>query len=205
MKFGKRQKKAPDAEPGAPGPDPVADPAPEPVATAPEPPVAPSDPPFAASWTMPVQDAAPVAEPDPEPPEPEPPAAEPEVATHEEPVVEGEAFELFTDEPPPPPETLQVHQHQPPPPPPEPMPFPVAEQPVAVVSPGAAAAPVTTLGDAGEAYASGHAAGPSHASGPGPSWQEPVMELANERPELIVGAAFAGGLLAAMILRRIAS
>ena len=29
------------------------------------------------------------------------------------------------------------------------------------------------------------------------------MELANERPELVVGAAFAGGLLAAMILRRL--
>ena len=29
------------------------------------------------------------------------------------------------------------------------------------------------------------------------------MELAGERPELVVGAAFAGGLLAAMILRRL--
>jgi hypothetical protein len=85
------------------------------------------------------------------------------------------------------------------------MPFPVAEQPVAVVSPGAAAAPVTPLGEAGQAFASGHAAGPSHGPGPGPSWQEPVMELANERPELVVGAAFAGGLLAAMILRRLAN
>ena len=56
-------------------------------------------------------------------------------------VVEGEAFELFTDEPAGrPPETLHVHQHHTRPrPPPEPMPFPVAEQPVAVVSPGAAA------------------------------------------------------------------
>jgi len=202
MKFGKRQKKDADADPGAPGPDPVAaDQAPEPVAAAPEPPVAAPDSPFAASWTAPAQ-PAPVAE-----PEPEPPAVEPDFATHDEPVVEGEAFELFTDEPHAPPETLHVEQHQPPPAPPEAMPFPVAEQPVAVVSPDAAAVPVTTLGEAGAAFASGHAAGPSHAysSPPTPSWQEPVMELANERPELVVGAAFAGGLLAAMILRRIAS
>lgn len=185
MKFGKRQKKGPDADPGAPGPDPVAaDHAPAPVAEAP----------------------APIAEPEPEPEaEPEPPSAEPEPTVHEEPVVEGEAFELFTDDPPAPAETLQVHQHAPPPPPPEPMPFPVAEQPVAVVSSGAAAAPVTTLGEAGQAFASGHAAGPSHGPTPGPSWQEPVMELANERPELVVGAAFAGGLLFAMILRRLGS
>jgi len=199
MKFGKRQRKGPDADLGAPGPDPVADVAPEPVAVpVVEPHVeapAPSESPFAASWTVPAQpEPAPLAEPE---PEPEPPAMEPEPAIHDEPVVEGEAFELFTDEPPAPPETLQVHQHAPPPPPPEPMPFPVAEQPVAVVSPGAATAPVTTLGDSGEAFASGHAAAP------GPSWQEPVMEIANERPELVVAAAFAGGLLAAMILRRL--
>jgi hypothetical protein len=77
------------------------------------------------------------------------------------------------------------------------MPFPVAEQPISVVAPGPGPAPVTTLGDSGEAFASGHAAAP------GPSWQEPVMELANERPELAIAAAFAGGLLAAMILRRL--
>jgi hypothetical protein len=98
-----------------------------------------------------------------------------------EPVVEGEAVEL-----PAPPETGD-----------DPMPFPVAAEPVAVVTPGPGPAPVTTLGDSGEAFASGHAAAP------GPSWQEPVMELANERPELVVAAAFAGGILAAMILRRL--
>jgi hypothetical protein len=202
MKFGKRQKKGADADPGAPGPDPVA----APVAEAPAPPE-PHESPSAATWTVPAEPAAapvaaPVAEPEPEPAFAEP---EPEPTVHEEPVVEGEAFELFTDEPPAPPEALQVHQHQPPPPPPEPMPFPVAEQPVAVVSSGAGAPPVTTLGDAGQAFASGHAAGPSHGPTPGPSWQEPVMELANERPELVVGAAFAGGLLFAMILRRLGS
>jgi hypothetical protein len=65
------------------------------------------------------------------------------------------------------------------------------------VTPGAGPAQTSTLGDSGEAFASGHAAAP------GPSWQEPVMELANERPELVVAAAFAGGVLAALILRRL--
>ncbi|HWI07989.1 MAG TPA: hypothetical protein VNT54_10780 [Solirubrobacteraceae bacterium] len=108
-------------------------------------------------------------------------------APAEEPVVEGEAVEL------PAPEFHQPEQ------PGGQMPFPVGEQPVAVVTPGAASAPVTSLGESGEAFASGHAAAP------GPSWQEPVMELANERPELVVAAAFAGGVLAAMILRRLGS
>jgi len=115
----------------------------------------------------------------------------PEATTEAEaqPVVEGEAVELPGYEPPVPPRVTQ--------PGPDPMPFPVAEQPVTVVTPGPEPAPVTTLGESGEAYASGHAAAP------GPSWQEPVMELANERPELVVAAAFAGGLLAALILRRL--
>jgi hypothetical protein len=104
-------------------------------------------------------------------------------AARDEPVVEGEAVEL-----PAPPTTGG-----------DPMPFPVAGEPVAVVTPGAAPNPVTTLGDSGEAFASGHAAAP------GPSWQEPVMEMANERPELVVAAAFVGGVLAALILRRLGS
>ena len=124
--------------------------------------------------------------------EPPPPAEPPYV----DPVVEGEAVELPAAEPPAP------EFHQPVPlthrePAPTPLPYPIADQPVAAVSSTGAAAPVASLGDAGEAYASGHAAGP------GPSWQEPVMELANERPELVVAAAFAGGVLAAMILRRL--
>jgi len=68
---------------------------------------------------------------------------------------------------------------------------PYFEPPVRPTPQGSAPAPDPT------AFASGHAAAP------GPSWQEPMMELANERPELAVGAAFAGGLLAAMILRRL--
>lgn len=191
MKFGKRQPKQPkDADAGAPA-----------VAT-----VAADSEPVAEPMTLPDAPAAaaPVAEPVP-PIEP-PPAVAPEPPPPEEPVVEGEAFELFTDDPPAAdsvaPPSFAVHQHQPPPAP-ESMPFPVAEQPVAVVTPEQAAVPVTPLGDAGEAFASGHAAGPGPGPGPGPSWQEPVMELANERPELVVGAAFAGGLVAALILRRL--
>jgi hypothetical protein len=42
-----------------------------------------------------------------------------------------------------------------------------------------------------------------HAAEPPADPLQPVKELAAERPELVVGAAFAGGILAAMILRRL--
>jgi hypothetical protein len=123
----------------------------------------------------------------------EPSAHEPE-STYEEPVVEGEAVELPIEHVPAqafePATAHAVRQ-------PRDMPFPVADEPVAVVTADGEPTQVSSLGDAGEAYASGHA--PT----PGPSWQEPVMELANERPELVVAAAFAGGVLAALILRRL--
>lgn len=151
--------------------------------------------------------APPAKQPLPPVPESPPPVAEHEVpgapageelpVVHAEPVVEGEAYEVFSDEPP---ETLTVHQHEPAPAPLRP---PVAEQPVSVVTPGPGPAPVTTLGDSGQAFASGHAA--DRAAAPGASWREPMMELADERPELVVAAAFVGGLLAAMILRRLGS
>ncbi len=130
---------------------------------------------------------------------PEAPAAYDEPVADEEPAVEGEAVELPATEP-------AAPVHEPPLPPsgrraaatPDPMPFPVADEPVAVVTPGSGAtAPVMPLGESGAAFASGHAAAP------GASWQEPLMELADERPELVVAAAFAGGILAAMILRRL--
>lgn len=113
-----------------------------------------------------------------------------------EPVVEGEAVELPPVEPANPiyeplvPLTLQGAAA---------MPDPVADQPISAVEAAgpAGAAAVSALSDSGEAFASGHAAAP------GPSWQEPLMALADERPELVVGAAFAGGILAAMILRRL--
>jgi hypothetical protein len=127
-----------------------------------------------------------------------PPAPADEPVAYDEPVVEGEAVELPVEhvpapayEPPAPVEHARPASER--------MPFPVADEPVAVVTPGPEPAPVTSLGDSAEAYASGHAAAP------GPSWQEPVLEIANERPELVVAAAFAGGVLAALILRRLGS
>jgi hypothetical protein len=78
-----------------------------------------------------------------------------------------------------------------------PMPFPVAEEPVLVYTSESDSAAVSPLSETGAAHASGHAPGTS------PSWPEPVLELAAERPEVVVGAAFAGGLLLAMILRRL--
>jgi hypothetical protein len=77
------------------------------------------------------------------------------------------------------------------------MPFPVAEEPVLVYTSGSESPAVTPLAETGAAYASGHAPGTS------PSWPEPVLALANEKPEVVVGAAFAGGFLLAMILRRL--
>lgn len=191
MKFGKRRQDAdvPDAQDA---PVSVTDSAP---------------PPAPDRWTVPAgEQPAPAAEPpDDEPFFHEPPVPSDEPVYHQEPVVEGEAVELPSEGPtapvfePPvdtpvfePPVPLTVHQPQP-----EPLPYPQAEQPVRVVTPGPGPDPVTTLGDSGEAFASGHAAAP------GPSWQEPVMVLAYERPEYAVAAAFAGGVLAAMILRRL--
>jgi len=196
MKFGKRSEGddagvtgegVSDSSTSPPAPE-----APEP----PEPPLppVPSEPPLPPVPESPppvTEQEVPVAEQE----APGSPAGEELPVTHVEPVVEGEAYEVFSDEPPQP---VTVHQHVPPPPPESaPMPFPVAEQPISVVTPGAGPAPVTTLGDSGEAFASGHAAGP------GSSWQEPAREIAQERPELVVAAAFAGGVLAAMILRRL--
>ena len=109
------------------------------------------------------------------------PVAEPLI--YAEPVVEGEAVELPASEP-----VRPIYE-----------PAVPASQPVSVAGSASRAgpAPVASLADSGEAFASGHAAAP------GPSWQEPLIELANERPEVVVGAAFAGGILAAMILRRL--
>lgn len=195
MKFGKRRQDAdaPDAQ-DAPVSD--ADAAP---------------PPADDRWSVPVAQHPAAAAPTTaeEPFFHEAPVAGDDPVYHQGPVLEGEAVELPADEPtapvfePPspdrsafdPPVPLTVQRPQP-----EATPFPHAQQqPVTVITPGPGPDPVTTLGDSGEAFASGHAAGP------GPSWQEPVMELANERPELVVAAAFAGGVLAALILRRLGS
>ena len=190
MKFGKRSD-SDDADPAGTGSGDAAASSP----AEPLPPVPDSPPPVAEHEVAP----APVAEYE----TPGSPTGEELPVAHVEPAVEGEAYEIPSDEPSSPSspsETPTVHQHEPAPEPPSgSMPLPVAEQPISVVTPGPGPAPVTTLGDSGEAFASGHAAAP------GPSWQEPVMELANKRPELAVAAAFAGGVLAAMILRRLGS
>jgi hypothetical protein len=77
------------------------------------------------------------------------------------------------------------------------LPFAVADEPIAVATSRPGPDPVSRLGDTGEAFATGQA------SAAAPGWQEPLMELAQERPELLVAGAFTGGLLLAMILRRL--
>jgi hypothetical protein len=144
-------------------------------------------------------DAEPVAEPTgaTAPPPPGPAPAGPPVVSGQPPadeteaIVDADAVEL------PPAEAPVAHTppaaaHMPPA-----TPFPVAEEPVAVASSGPASERVTPLGEAGSFYASGHAHGTA------PSWPEPVIALAAERPEVVVGAAFVGGLLFAAILRRL--
>jgi hypothetical protein len=180
MKFGKRSGSDDAGAPGASVVGSFASPPDPPLPPPPGAPPMPERPPPVAEHEVPG-----VGDPGAVPPVEELPVV------HAEPVVEGEAYELTADEPP---ETLTVHQHEPAP---RPAPAVLAEQPVSVVTPGPGPAPVTTLGNSGAAFASGHAAGPP------PSWQEPMQELAAERPELVVAAAFAGGLLAAMILRRL--
>jgi hypothetical protein len=197
MKFGKRGDSDAAGPPGASVGDPFA-PAPPPPPHTPDPPGAPlppvpDQPPPVAEHDVPVEPMTVEQE------APGSPAGEELPVVHAEPVVEGEAYEVFADEPEPPPALEVQHVEPEPPRAPAAMPSPVAEQPISVVTAGPGPAPVTTLRDSGEAFASGHAAAP------GPSWQEPVMEIANERPELVVAAAFAGGLLAAMILRRLGS
>ncbi|MGH2898085.1 MAG: hypothetical protein ACRDMZ_05375 [Solirubrobacteraceae bacterium] len=157
---------------------------------------APPPAPVADSWTVPAEQP-PYEPPAPAAYEPQPadePVREPEGLAYEEPAVEGEAVELTVEHVPAaayePPVPLTIEQ-------PDPMPFPAADQPAPVAATDGEPDPVGLLGDAGEVFASGHAAAP------GPSWQEPVIALADERPEIVVGAAFAGGVLAAMILRRL--
>jgi hypothetical protein len=132
-----------------------------------------------------------------------PPAPPPAVEDGGDAVVEGDAVELPAEAPAAeaymPPTAAQAAASSPPttayvaPVPP----FPVAEEPVAVVSPESETGGVAPLGEAGPFYASGHAHGTA------PSWPEPVLQLAAERPEIVVGAAFAGGILLAAILRRL--
>jgi hypothetical protein len=104
-----------------------------------------------------------------------------------EPVVEGEAVELTGSapaaEPAARPVPLTIHEppvrHDAPPPPSNP-----------IVDVSGAPSPTAPSFD-------------GHAHEPPADPLEPIRALADARPELVVGAAFAGGILAAMILRRL--
>ncbi|HUR83847.1 MAG TPA: hypothetical protein VMY78_00755 [Solirubrobacteraceae bacterium] len=178
MKLGKRRKRA----------EPVAEPAGVMAASAEPVPV---------KWSV-AEDPAPA---DAEPVPPAEPYAQPEPDT----IVDAEAVELPAEPGAEAPAPVQPETRYVPPPAPAAaymapaaaMPLPAAEQPVRVASSDAGRSGATPLSDAGSAYASGHPGGTS------PSWPEPVMQLADERPEVVVGAAFAGGLLIAAILRRL--
>lgn len=114
----------------------------------------------------------------------EAPASEAEAAAPE-PVVEGEAVELTgapsSPEPSARPLPLTIHEPSPDPPPP-------------------AASPIVDVSGAASTTAPSY---DGHAAGPRADPLQPVKALAAERPELAVGAAFAGGVIAAMILRRL--
>lgn len=121
----------------------------------------------------------------------------PPPAPSEEPIVDADAVELPLEEEAPP------FERPVPAAAPDAAPAAAAVgEPVAVVSgepeAPARAAAVTPLAEAAS-DATGHGAGALAAS----DWREPLERLADERPEAVVGAAFAGGLLAAMILRRL--
>jgi hypothetical protein len=132
------------------------------------------------------------------PPSPEPgpqswavsDSAAPPAASDPDPVVEGEAVELPSEAP------VAEAVAEAPAPAPVP-PVPVGVEPVAVVTSGPEPGGTVPLAEAAPYYASGHAPGTA------PSWPEPVMALAAERPEAVVGAAFVGGILLAVILRRL--
>ncbi|HEV7882437.1 MAG TPA: hypothetical protein VGO81_02650 [Solirubrobacteraceae bacterium] len=117
-------------------------------------------------------------------------SAAPPAASVPDPVVDGEAVELPSDTP------VAEAVAEAPAPAPVP-PVPVGVEPVAVVTSGPEPGGTAPLAEAAPYYASGHAPGTA------PSWPEPVMALAAERPEAVVGAAFVGGILLAAILRRL--
>jgi hypothetical protein len=101
-------------------------------------------------------------------------------APEPEPVVDSDAVELPGGAPPTPEPAAR------------PVPLTIASAPVPPPrTPAADDAPA--LAEAAAAY-DGHAADPL---------LDPLKVIAAERPELVVGAAFAGGILAAMILRRL--
>ena len=118
----------------------------------------------------------------------EPPApAEPVVADEPEPVVDSDAVELTGSPPAPEPAA-------------RPVPLTIQQQPAAPGPPPPGANPIVDVSGAPGTTAPSFDA---HAAPPSADPLEPVRVLADQRPELVVGAAFAGGILAAMILRRL--
>jgi hypothetical protein len=115
----------------------------------------------------------------------ETPREDAEPATEPEAAIEGVAVELPGDPAPAPPAPAA--------------PAPVAPAPVAAPAAPAAPPPPPPMTATAEAVGSafdGHAPEPP---------MNPLGDIAAERPEILVGAAFAGGILAAMILRRLGS
>ena len=80
------------------------------------------------------------------------------------------------------------------------VPVTVRHEPARPDAPAPAANPIVDVSGAPGATAPSF---DGHAAEPPADPLQPVRELAAERPELAVGAAFAGGILAAMILRRL--
>jgi len=114
-----------------------------------------------------------------------------------EPVVEGEAVELPADPPPPEPFARPMPAGATREPPPEPFARPIPAMPHVPPT-----TPLSAVSGAGAPIADGH--GPDPLDGHGAdSLMDPLRELAAGHPEYVVGAAFAGGILAAMILRRL--
>jgi hypothetical protein len=115
----------------------------------------------------------------------ETPREDAEPATEPETAIEGVAVELPGDPVPAPPAPAA--------------PAPVAPAPVAAPAAPAPPPPPPPMTATAEAVGSafdGHAPEPP---------MNPLGDIAAERPEILVGAAFAGGILAAMILRRLGS
>jgi hypothetical protein len=100
------------------------------------------------------------------------------------PVVDSDAVELTGSAPEPEPAAVPVTIHE----------------PAHHDAPAPAANPIVDVSGAPGATAPSY---DGHAAEPPADPLEPIRALAAERPELAVGAAFAGGILAAMILRRL--
>ena len=81
-----------------------------------------------------------------------------------------------------------------------PVPLTIRQQPATPDPPAPAANPIVDVSGAPGTTAPSF---DGHAYEPPADPLEPIRVLADQRPELVVGAAFAGGILAAMILRRL--